>query len=340
MLMTVSDANTSKIKSLPEEASRPFWSVMIPTYNSTQYLEETLKSVLAQDPGTEEMQIEVVDDCSTQSDVEELVQAIGKGRVSFYRNPQNLGLLGNWDNCIHRAQGHWIHLLHQDDLVLPGFYEQLRKGINSEPTIGAAFCRYAYMDEESDWTYLSEIQRKTPGILEDWIKKIAVFQRIQFPSIVVKRSVYENLGGFCPTAGSAADWEMWKRIAVYYPIWYEPKIFACFRLHSDSTSSKLIQKGENILDTARAADISRLYLPSEIADWATKQAKNNYSMQAFMMVHKMLHRNNFSGAVAQLQAGFSCIRSLGALKHGAVASASLSKRWLKYKIQKKPFTNS
>ena len=43
----------------------PFWSVMIPTYNPrADYLEETLHSVLQQDPGPEQMQIEVIDDGS------------------------------------------------------------------------------------------------------------------------------------------------------------------------------------------------------------------------------------------------------------------------------------
>jgi hypothetical protein len=45
--------------------TRPYWSVMIPTYKAqADYLVETLNSVLQQDPGPEQMQIEVVDDCS------------------------------------------------------------------------------------------------------------------------------------------------------------------------------------------------------------------------------------------------------------------------------------
>jgi cellulose synthase/poly-beta-1,6-N-acetylglucosamine synthase-like glycosyltransferase len=38
------------IPPVPEGASRPLWSVMIPTYNCANYLRETLTSVLAQDP--------------------------------------------------------------------------------------------------------------------------------------------------------------------------------------------------------------------------------------------------------------------------------------------------
>ena len=53
------------IRPLISHATRPFWSVMIPTYKARpDYLEETLESVLQQDPGPAQMQIEVLDDCS------------------------------------------------------------------------------------------------------------------------------------------------------------------------------------------------------------------------------------------------------------------------------------
>lgn len=38
---------------VPDGVERPFWSVMIPTYNCANYLRETLASVLAQDMGSE-----------------------------------------------------------------------------------------------------------------------------------------------------------------------------------------------------------------------------------------------------------------------------------------------
>ena len=70
---------------------RPLWSVMIPTYNCAGYLRETLASVLAQDPGPEAMQIEVVDDASTRDDPEAVVREFGGSRVGFFRQPENVG---------------------------------------------------------------------------------------------------------------------------------------------------------------------------------------------------------------------------------------------------------
>ena len=94
-----------KIAPLPDQAKRPVWSVMIPTYNCSRFLKETIESVLDQDFGKDLMQIEVIDDCSTDEDVEAIVNQIGAGRISFYRQPENVGSLRNFETCINRAQG-------------------------------------------------------------------------------------------------------------------------------------------------------------------------------------------------------------------------------------------
>lgn len=298
-----------QISPLSEASNRPFWSVMIPTYNPTSTLEQTLKSVLAQAVNINEMQIEVVDDCSTQVDVEEIVKKIGQGRISYYRQPQNLGLISNWNDCLKRASGHWIHILHQDDLVLPGFYENLRRGIEKDPTVGAAFCRHHYIDENNKQKMLSPLEQEIPGIIPDWLEKIAVMQRIQCAAIVVKRSVYEKLGGFCPEANSAADWEMWKRIAAYYPVTYQPQALACYRWHSASESSRLIKFGGNISDTRKAIEISHSYLPPEIATKLSERAREHYAISATQIARQMLGVGETATAIAQIQEALKCSQS-------------------------------
>src|SRR5713101_8359248 len=135
------------IRVLPVDHGRPVWSVMIPTYNPRpDYLEETLHSVLQQDSGREQMQIEVVDDCSPGMDVAALVKAIAGERVQFSRTAKNLGLAGCWNTCIERSRGQWVHILHQDDWVLPGFYARFEALIKTVQGINAAFARYLHAD--------------------------------------------------------------------------------------------------------------------------------------------------------------------------------------------------
>jgi glycosyltransferase involved in cell wall biosynthesis len=246
---------------------------MIPAYNRTQYLEEMLRSVLSQDPGAEEMQIEIVDDASLLQDPEPLVRRIAGDRVSFARNPHNIGLMPNFNRCVERSRGQWVHILHTDDFVLPGFYERLKSRLQNRSDVGAAFCRYATIDENGRWVFISELERPTPGILPDFIGKIGVSQRIQFPAIVVRRSVYEQLGGFRLDLPFTADWELWIRIAAHYNIWYEPTTLAAWRHHSTSATAALKSSGEAFSDLLRCIEISRSWLPSGRAGTISRSAK-------------------------------------------------------------------
>jgi glycosyltransferase involved in cell wall biosynthesis len=331
---TVFDRPTyPSIPALSKAGNRPFWSVMIPTYNGTAYLEQTLRSVLAQDPGEELMQIEVIDDCSTEDDPEPLVNAIGQGRITFYRQPQNQGQIKTWNVCIRRAHGEWIHILHQDDVVLPGFYEQLSAHLQDHPTAGAAFSRYAYMDEADHWQLISPIERSTPGILDHWLQQIAVEQRIQFPSIVVRRSSYEQLGGFCPEAYSAADWEMWKRISAHFPVWYEPQILACFRLHSASESSRLIRSGSNIEHTRRAIEISKAYLPQQTQQQWSKQAKQYYAAYALKTAQLLADKGQKLAAFAQIREAFICSTSPRVIRTAIEIVSQAGRAWFMDKVK-------
>jgi glycosyltransferase involved in cell wall biosynthesis/ubiquinone/menaquinone biosynthesis C-methylase UbiE len=288
---------------------RPFWSVMIPTFNGEKYIKETIESVLVQAPNVEQMQIEVVDDNSTEGDIEALVKQVGKGRVYFHRNNKNLGLVGNWNACIERAIGHWVHILHQDDIVLPGFYSKLQSCLEKDLHLGAAFCRHRYIDDNGKEIMISDSERGTPGIVDNWIERIGVMQRIQFPAIVVKREVYEKIGGFCPQAGYAADWEMWRRIAVNYPFWYEPTVLAFWRKHSDSESSRQVKLGMDIADLRRSIEISQGYLPKEIAVVLSDKARNHYALYALDNAQKFLSLEKFDIAISQLQEGIKCASS-------------------------------
>ena len=243
-------------------ADPPLWSVMIPTYNCLNYLKETLESVLMQDQGSGLMQIEVVDDCSTDGDVEALVQQVGKGRVQFYRQPQNKGSLRNFETCLNRSKGKLVHLLHGDDKVKNGFYREIESLFTKYPQAGAALVKNAYINESGYETSLERQVLNEPGIIPNWLETIATSQRLQPPAIVVKREVYEKLGGFFGVH-YGEDWEMYTRIAAHYPVAYSPSYLAQYRVHQNNITSQSFLKGQHIKDLKKVIQIIQGYLPPE-----------------------------------------------------------------------------
>ncbi|WP_310428148.1 glycosyltransferase [Chamaesiphon sp. VAR_48_metabat_135_sub] len=305
----------SVIQPVPDGISRPLWSVMIPTYNCANYLRETLTSVLAQDPGADIMQIEVVDDCSTQDDPEAVVRELAGDRVSFYRQPENVGYIKNFETCLQRSRGKLIHLLHGDDCVRDGFYRKLQRGFEENPAVGAAFCRHIHMDEQGHWTSISWLEQPESGILSDWLERIAVQQRIQTPSIVVRRDVYEQLGGFDRRMSCwGEDWEMWVRIAVHYPVWYEVEPLALYRKGATSLTAKSVRTGENIQDFRKAIGIVREYLPSNCADRLSSTALRNYAFYALNSAREFISIGDLYGAKNQLREASRCHLSMAIFK--------------------------
>lgn len=294
---------------------RPLWSVSIPTYNCARYLRETLASVLAQDPGPDIMQIEVVDDHSTQDDPAAVVEELGRGRVGFYRQTENVGYIRNFETCLQRSRGKLIHLLHGDDYVRHGFYRKLQQAFDENPEIGAAFCRHIYMDEHGHWDSISLLERPESGILNNWLEQIAGGQRLATPSIVVRRDVYEKLGGFDRRISYAGeDWEMWVRIAAHYPFCFEVEPLAAYRMkRPGSLTEHSACTGEIVQDMRTATEIIESYLPKylpkTLASQLSNKAREMYALWALEGAQQMFATGNLGAVIARIQEALRCSHS-------------------------------
>jgi glycosyltransferase involved in cell wall biosynthesis len=252
---------------------------MIPAFNCTRYLPETLECVLRQDRGPDRMQIEVCDDASTDADVEALVRRVAGDRVGYYRQAENVGSLRNFETCLNRSRGRLIHLLHGDDKVRDGFYEKMEDLFSVHPQMGAAFCRFITVDEFNGATLVSEQEMNRPGILEGWLERLACKQRIQTPAMVVRREVYEELGAFYGRP-YGEDWEMWLRIAAHYPTGYVPEVLAEYRKHADSVSGTSILTGQNIRDLKAVMEVASHYFTAEQWERIGSRARKAYAAYA------------------------------------------------------------
>ena len=290
------------IKPLSDDIIRPLWSVMIPSYNSIEYLRDTINSVLTQAPSADVMQFDVIDDCSTDGDVEALVNELGKGRIGFFRQPQNVGHYRNFESCINRAKGKLVHILHGDDLVKPGFYEEIKYLFDEYPNIGAAFTNCIAIDENNAPIWSTPQLLDKPGIIDNFLSKSAKELLLQPPSIVVKRSVYEHLGTFYEEH-YGEDWVMWTRIAANYDVAYSPKSLANYRYHiNDNLTGTAFSTGQNIKGMKHAIDTIQEYLPKSERKSLKNIAKCKYSYYITTGIADRLFHENKNPKVALMQA--------------------------------------
>lgn len=308
----------SPVPSIPNNIIRPLWSVMIPTYNCANYLKATLESVLQQDPGPDVMQIMVIDDCSTQDDPEAVVREVGRGRVEFYRHPQNVGMTKNFQTCLELSRGYFIHQLHGDDQVRSGFYQKLQDVLEADPQLAAACTRTLFVDDEDNPLELTALERQSSGILgQDFLHRMACVCRIMTPSIVVRRSIYEELGGFDHRLRYASeDWEMWSRIATKYPVWYEIEPLSIYRKHSSSLTKRNLTNNVYIQDVYKASQIIHSYFPSKLPSQVSKTPARVCAFFELGAAKTFLEDLNFNNAVQRIknalhyQISYPVIRSL------------------------------
>ena len=257
--------------------ARPFWSVMIPTYNRTEYLGRAITSVLEQAPGADEMQIEVIDNASPDYDVEEFVREIGGDRVRFHRHQANVGLVSNWNACVQRAHGYWVHILHDDDMVRPDFYHHYRRWIEAQTAVseeskarelGLVFSRSIAIDEDDEWRYITAGPRsiERAGVWHDGLFNLLSENPSDFlrcPSIVVARRAYETVGGFDEKAIYTHDWQMWLRIAAHFELDYLHEPLALYRQHPQGITYTLIREHDVLADIERTINIGLSLLPPQ-----------------------------------------------------------------------------
>lgn len=289
-----------QVPPLPPNTDRPLWSVMIPTYNCADYLWETLEGILAQDPGEKVMHVEVIDDCSTQDDPEAAVKELGGERVKFFCQPQNMGYIRNFETCLLRSQGHLIHILHGDDGVRPGFYQKLQTLFAQYPDIGLAYCRHIFMDEQSHWQRISVLEQNQSGVLSKALERIVARHPIQTPAVVVKRSVYEKLGGFDRRIQySGEDWEMWCRIAANYAVGYESEPLALYRSHRNSLSGRSMRAGLDLQNVRKSYQMIMTYLPASQVKYLGKQAATFWALWGLNNAVSFAEIGDNQGMIAQ-----------------------------------------
>lgn len=121
-------------------------SVIMPSYNTAEYIAESIQSVLNQTYTNWELII--VDDCSTDNTDETVEPYLRDSRIFYLKNDKNSGAAVSRNRALREAKGKWIAFLDSDDLWLP---EKLEKQIAFMENNGYHFSCTSYIeiDEES-----------------------------------------------------------------------------------------------------------------------------------------------------------------------------------------------
>jgi glycosyltransferase involved in cell wall biosynthesis len=201
-------------------------SIIIPAYNAESFIDQAVASAVRQTHADTE--IIIIDDGSSDGTAERL-RAYGD-RIIVLRQ-DNRGVAAARNHGARIATGDWLAFLDADDEWLP---EKLERQLATPPDQMAytdrfnAGVRGELPDVQSDVTPMHKGDLFVPLLLEG--------NFITASSVLVRRSLFERMGGFFEGLHGTEDWDLWVRIATEHPIDFIGEPLVRYRFHAGGLS--------------------------------------------------------------------------------------------------------
>jgi glycosyltransferase involved in cell wall biosynthesis len=228
----------------------PVIDIVVPVYNGSSYLVETLKSIEGQSYPF--INIYAVDDHSTDSTPDILASHISRFPFTIIRHPVNRGLSAARNSGIAAGAGKYVAILDADDLWLPAKLEhQVGLIEESDLKLGVVSCDFQITDECGNCN--------DPMVYDDCCDlDPSTRDRLVFGNVVsggsaalIRRECFEQCGGFDEALSACEDWEMWYRIAGHYPIRILREPLVLVRVHSKSMQGDTPRMLRNRIEVLR-----------------------------------------------------------------------------------------
>lgn len=228
----------------------PMVSVIMPTYNHASFVAEAIESVLAQE-GVD-FELIVADDGSTDA-TRDVVSGFGDPRIRFHPNTVNRGAGVVTNELIGRSRGKYVALINSDDAWVPGKLEKQVQFLEGNDQVAATFGRAQFINRDG-----VPIDRSTlpfGNVFEQGNRSAGAWLRRFFaegnclchPSMLIRRSVYGELGTYSNRLRQLPDFDMWIRVAKFHEIHVSEDALVRFRILPGENASS--GTGANVVRT-------------------------------------------------------------------------------------------
>jgi len=203
----------------------PSISVVIPVFNGTRFITETIQSVW--DQTYPPLEIIVVDDGSSDNSADIISQLSGPIPLIYHFQP-NQGSATARNRGVAIAKGEWVALLDQDDVWYPDKLAAQTDRIRTEPRVPFVYSGFDCIDEAGRLIPVPKAITKRDPLFQN--------QPVAVPStVLVNKEVFVNLGGFNEFIRLGED-ALFYRIALEHPIDRIPRSLIKYRRHLSQTS--------------------------------------------------------------------------------------------------------
>lgn len=231
---------------------QPIVSVAVTTYNSADYVIETLESIYAQTYG--ELALVISDDCSVDDTVARVRNWIAEERVGsrflsveLITVPKNTGVSANCNRCIAASPSGWVKFIAGDDILLPNCITDNMAFAAGHPEAHVIFSQVKiYNDTFEAKNFEHTSPESFPENLmgdalsaTDQYRLLLVQDRIHYtPSYFFNKLALAKVGGYDQTNRLVEDYPMWLKLTksgerLYY--FHKPTVG--YRIHSKAANN-------------------------------------------------------------------------------------------------------
>ena len=215
---------------------KPLVSVIIPNFNYSNYLGQTIESVLAQT--YDNIEILVVDDGSTDNSVEVAKQYSNKIRLICQSNG---GVSSARNEGIRNSRGSFVCFLDADD-----FWERnkLELQMNRALETNSGLIYSGYLECDANLSVIREILPVFQGYCEGFYRRRpgSAIALLGTSTALIRRDVIDLVGTFDTTLNTSADWDYLRRVSKFTDFAFVPSPLVRYRRHGSNMSSGSLVK--------------------------------------------------------------------------------------------------
>ncbi|HOD35758.1 MAG TPA: glycosyltransferase [Syntrophales bacterium] len=238
--LAVSEAKKRRQEKTGPSVSEPLVSVIVPTYNRPDMLDETLKSVLRQT--FKDFEIIVINDGG--ADVEDRLKTLNTaGNIHYVRHERNRGLPAARNTGIRLARGKYIAYLDDDDVYYPDHLETLVSHLESNEHKVAYTDAHRAFQEKRNGRY-QIVKKDVPYSFDFDYERILRDNFIPVLCVMHEKSCLGEVGLFDETLKSLEDWDLWMRMSRKFKFAHIPKVTCAFTWRQDGSTMTTGQSGE------------------------------------------------------------------------------------------------
>lgn len=214
-------------------------SVCVPVYNGESTIEETINAIVNQT--YKNIEIIVVDNCSTDNTVS-ILKKIKDERIRVFINDENLGMVGNWNQCLKYVTGQYVHFVCADDLLSLDCIQKKVDILMKHNEVSMVISASELINDNNQILLQRNLFKKDTICNGKKLAKKSFYTRNLYgePSnVLFKTSAIKQVGDFAMNTCYSTDWDMWIRLSCTGDVAYINEYLMKYRVATGNETSRI-----------------------------------------------------------------------------------------------------